>query len=284
MKLQAAHTQPETAAEIVNTWASVTQSEFNRLYGEGEAQQINFEAELARARDQRESAAQALVDFQSTNQMTALEVKLTNLKNTYFELLSRKDKTDALVQSVTNYRTGLSSLPSSQPLAAGEDFALLLFQIQAYYQPEEGQAQIQVPAMTSASERSVTDLLEQLDALLASLFADSDEIAARLPELETEILTVQGQITFYDVEGQRLEKEYKLADDVYSLISNKLAESRITSAEDVASGFQIASLATVPEKPSGTGKLTNTLIGSFVGFILSIFVILSIQGYRNLTS
>lgn len=284
IKLQVAHTNPETAAAIVNAWASVTQAEFNRLYGEGEAQQENFKAELVRASDQREKAAQALIYFQGSNQETALTVKLNNLKTTYLDFLSRKEKTEALIQNVTSYRTQISALPSDQPIAASDDFALLLFQIQAYYEPKDGQAQIQIPAVTITTDRNAADLLQQLDALLSSLAAVGDEIAARLPDLEAEILTVQEQITFFDVENQRLDKEYQLADDVYSLISNKLAESRITSAEDVASGFQIASMAAVPEKSSGTGKLLNTLLGGIAGFIFSILTILMVHAYRNLTS
>lgn len=279
IKLTVHHSDPQLAAKIANLWAQHFYDDVVAIYGESADQVKVFEEELASATAQRDATQQALVDFQGNNQMPVLNAQLSATQKNYSLLLDERTRLEMITQNISGLRSQLGAQPSGQAIGSGDDLTALLLQLQAF-NAQSNTIQLQVGGLQTAATRTNAEGIRFLDELVKSIQTRQKEIDSQLAPLETEILSLQQQISEISTQYERLSQDLQLAEMVYSTLANKYAETRI-SLQISAFGAQIASEATVPQKPVGPRKRINILAGGMLGLVSGIVVALFVAYWRQ---
>jgi succinoglycan biosynthesis transport protein ExoP len=279
LSLTVANPDPEVAANIANTWARIFYNDVINLYGESAEQIKTFETELASATAQRDAAQQALVEFAGNNQGPVWRAQLEALKDSYHLLLDQRTRLGMITQNITALRAQIAAQPAGDVISTTDDLTALLLQLQAF-NAQSQTIQLQISGLQTTTTHSNAQGIGFLDELVKNIQSRVEEIEAQLPPLESQTLDLQQRISEIDVQNDRLQQDYDLAQTVYSTIANKYAETRISSRIS-AFGVQIASDASTPQKPTSPRKRVNILAGGVLGFGLSVLAILFLAYWRQ---
>jgi len=279
IELIVSNQDPELAADLANLWTQFFYEDVVTLYGESTDQVKVFETELASATRQRDAAQQALVDFQGSNQVPALNAQLASIQRNYSLLLDERTRLTMIEQNIGGLRSQMATLAADQIITTGDDLTALLLQLQAF-NAQSGTIQLQVGGLQTVVTKTNAEGIRFLDELVNTIENRNGVIESQLSPLEAQILDLQQRISEINTQLERLNQDHQLAETVYTTLANKYAETRISS-QISAFGVQIASQAVAPQEPVGPRKLINMIAGGMLGFVVSVMVLLFIAYWRQ---
>ena len=226
-----------------------------------------------------EQAEQALITFESTNELVTLQNELNTLTDTHLKYLRQQQDIDFVIRDLEGLRQNLQTQDRSAPAAFADQLSLLSLQTSAYDAGTRLPVDLQLVDTTTLSNQTVGDQLRVLDDLVTTLQDKSVTNSNNLEILGPRILALQQQISTLLTEKTRLNRTLSLKRDMDIALSRKFEEVSITS-EETPSEFRNAGQAIAPEKPSGPSKMINTAVAGLTAAMLCVGILLFIQFWQ----
>ncbi len=279
VKLKVQNGSPERTALIANHWAALLVDRVGELYDQSEQDRTFFEARLVDAEQTLAQAEQALVDFQTRNEVTILGAQLNSKQTELYKSLDLARTLRLSVQDAQALLARIQAQSPSTPATLNDELAVLLLEINGYGDstlPVElqlsGQSQLQTHTLGELSAR-----LEALAGMLETRLAQAEQNAATV---EPKILDLQEALTRAQIEQDRLELAQSVASETVLTLSRKVAEAQI-AAQDETGSVRLASQAAVPDRPVGPRKLVNTAIGGALGLMVGVLGVFALEYWRS---
>lgn len=279
LHLSASSADPTEAARIANAWAELFVVQADNIYGNTEQARF-IEEQLAESEQELAAAEQALVDFQAENQAAIIKNWLNSYQLSHADYLTKQLAIDYLLQDGNSLRSQLANAPPANSAALTSEIALLMLQARAFADDSELPLQLQISDATNLATQDTAEQIAFLDSLITSLQARSAEIDNWLTAAEPQILQYQQRWQAASAEEARLVRNRDVAEATYLTLATKLAEARIAS-QDTVGQVRLASEAAVPESPANRRRLLNTLIGGTLGFLASLFGVVTAEWWRG---
>ena len=195
INLSVTNRDPQRVADIANTWATLYVRRVNDLYGKSADQLKFFEAQLAQAKNDVDTADQALVEFQKRNDLTILQAQLSAKQNALANYLGMNESLVVLQQNVKNLQDQLARRPADSPSNLGDDLAQLMLQVSALSAPSSSlPIQLQMPSTGGLSDRTVGQQAAYLADLAKTIESKQAEAKKQTAALPIEIKALQGQM------------------------------------------------------------------------------------------
>jgi len=281
MRFVVEHADPEMAAQIANLWADVFISEVNRIYGEGQDEISFLEAELVSADAQRAVAEQAVIDFEGQDASKFMREKLQVLTDDYARISTEQTSMDRLIRDIASLRSQLELQANEQVISLGDELSVMSMQFRLY-NASSSNYQLELSLSPEFSGKTAGDAIDLLDGLSQIAEEKLLVLGNQLINLETEILTLQQSIEATSTQKIRLSDDRALTISLYTVLSTKLTESRITTQENLVSYITVGSYAAVPSKPQSQSLPMLIAIGGGAGFFLSAAVLAGLEYLRLL--
>jgi uncharacterized protein involved in exopolysaccharide biosynthesis len=294
---------PQQAAELANLWTSLYVGRAKEIYGGQNTNQVDyFQSELKSSKSVLENAEQAIIDFQSTNQLAILTNQLNSMLQGQSESLARQRNIEYLTQDVAALKKGLASQVGNEPANLTDQIAYLYLQMRTFNpvtvspvsnpqpdsstvknQPQNNSASIQLQLDTTGTAQSMSraqqdEFLNQMEQTLRSQSTDLDN---QMKELSPQILPLQKQVQEMKIQQDRLTRTRDVAQETYTTLARKVDETKISTG-DTNGSVQLAAQAVVPEVPVSSHRLRNTAIAVVVGFIFGVSGVL-VMGWWKAT-
>jgi uncharacterized protein involved in exopolysaccharide biosynthesis len=297
LRLTVTDSDPQRAANLANAWAGALVEQAQLLYGPGTSQVAQYEAQLASAKADLDSAEQALAAFQAQNQAPALTAQLVSLQFSLTDYLNRQHRYSLILQDAQGLAARLEQQDAAAVASPAEQAALLILSAQASssavqvnpassktnadgdapetepitVQPQS--IQIQVAVGGPASGQTIGQLARSVRSFIDSLQARATDAGAQSEALQPQILQVQGQLAVAQAQETNVTLARDLARDQYESLATKVDQVRI-AAQDAADVVKIASAAAAPTRPGGLSRRLIVLAGTALGFALAVVLVL----------
>ncbi|MEM7116498.1 MAG: Wzz/FepE/Etk N-terminal domain-containing protein [Chloroflexota bacterium] len=280
LRLVVRHEDPETAALLVNTWADLFVGWANRVYGFQGDDQLNFFLEqLEQTSQELATAEAALVDFQTRNRLALVGNELALLKNTQSRYLQIQRDTVLLMQDIEALRIQLEQQDGDE-VAISDQITALFLELKAFNANINAPLQIQLDSANSLTQQVREDQIEFLNGLIETLAAKLSQIEDDILVLEPQILALQEEEQNLTIENSRITRDYNIVNDTYTALARQVEQEQITS-QDISSGVKLASRASVPERSVAPRRLLNTVVAGTVAGLLAVFVILALGWWQS---
>ncbi|MCC7162369.1 MAG: hypothetical protein IT331_07740 [Anaerolineae bacterium] len=264
---------PELAVLITNTWAETYVSRVNQVFGESgfvgdNLQQLSLE--LKQDYERKQDAVtqdRASTDIQRLKRDLDFVERQLNVDH-QAKLARMLDDATALRALVAQ---GAGDATSSQQLA------MLLLQVNLFKPDGAASADIQVPITADLSPRPQSELLKELDNLIANLKDRQIELnGPARDELFRQMNVLRAQVEVAEAKTKDLEAARDLAWNTYQLMESKVAENSVT-IETQSRMVQIVSPAILPTRPLSQQTLLKTVAGALAGLVVGAVLALVLK-------
>lgn len=270
---------PDTAAELANTWASLFVTRANQIYGQSNSEQLVFyQDQLADSKTRLDQAEQRLIDFQAENRMILVSNQLDALTTLQTDYLTNRNALGMLLDDIEAHQQQIAT-GTADPSQLSEQLTAMSLQSRAYGIQESLPVLLQLDAADFAGQSA-----QQSGAYLNALStAVQDRVALydqQLQDLEPQVLALQVDKQELLAQGTALQRDRDLLEETYTALTRKVDEEIITT-QDTSSGFRLAGRASVPVHPSGGSPILLALIGLAFGMVLASLVVLVLAWWRS---
>ena len=269
VRLAATGTDPNQAQAIVNAWVALYVAYANELYQQQSNSVIFFEAQVAEASQELEKVERALIDFQARNPINVVNAQLSSKLTALTDYLAADRTISLIIQDARSLRQQLAQQSESGLITLADELVALYLQVDALNAQASVPIQLQIGNGGSLANRTVSEQVAWLDALINALQDKAIEIRHEIDALEPEILELQEAQQAAQVELDRLTRSRDVADDTYFTLARKLDEVNV-AAQDESGEVRLASQAAVPSEPVWPRKGLNTVFGSVLGLMVGI--------------
>ncbi|MDD5367646.1 MAG: GNVR domain-containing protein [Anaerolineaceae bacterium] len=298
--LSATLPDPKQAAALTNLWTTLYISKAKGIYGGQNTNQVEyFQSELKNSTNVLENAEQAIIDFQSNNQLSILTNQLNSLLQAQNEYLARQRNIDYLRQDIQALKNGLANQSGDFAPNLTDQITLLYLQMRAFNPqpasavqsnpPQNGgsvispntagiQFQVDPTGKSESMSRPQQDtFLSQMELIIQSQSKDAD---SKLQEISPQILQIQKQVQEMKIQQDRLTRTRDVAQETYTTLARKVDETKISTG-DTNGSVQLAAQAVVPEAPVSSHRLRNTAIAIVVGFFFGVSGVLVMAWWKD---
>lgn len=279
LRLRARHSDPQTAMQLANEWANLFIAWVDQAYGGAGSVQYEFFYDQLRNTQQRLALAEdALVEFQSENQLAAIENELTAMNALQQEYFGRLNALTLLLEDIQALQAQLESGALRESTLAAQ-LTILGLQSKAFgtqdnlpivLQLEEGE-------LATATSAEQIRLLESLSDAVAQMAEDADENASALVP---EILQLQQTSQRLQTELNDLTRNQELLEETTASLARKVDEESI-AAQESSGGVRLVSEASLPVTTTGPGTLILAAIGGLFGLVLGSFIVIIARWWRQ---
>jgi uncharacterized protein involved in exopolysaccharide biosynthesis len=272
---------PNLAARIANSWATLLVRLSNELYGRSDDQTKFFGEQLTEAKAKLDKADQALIEFKTRSDQAVLAAQLGAKQKALQDYLELSESLDLLQQNLKDFQKQLAQRPADSPSDLGDDLAQIALQINVLSAKAESLPfLLQVPSTGGLSGKTVAEQATYMAELSRTVESKQAEVKKQAEGLPVEIKALQGKVQEATAESQSLTRERDLAESVYTTLAQKAKETQISAQTDSLGNVRIASMAVAPDRPVSRKLLINTALALMVGLVLSAAVVLVIEHLR----
>jgi polysaccharide biosynthesis transport protein len=273
IQLTAKYGDAQTAADIANAWADLFVPWVNETYGIANAERLNFfEAQLATARTNLETAEEALIIYQGTNRAAVLQSRLEALSRTLADLLAEQRVLVFLRRDAEQLQTQLTTQTGSAEAPLAYQLTALSLQLRTYDAQTPTNVELQMAAETPLTGADRGEQLNFLAGLISSLTAQQTQNEEMVAEIEPRILVLQQERQAVFTEQLQLQRAQQEAEETYTALVRRVDVERI-SAEDTTGGVSLASRSAVPQNPVRPRILLNVAVAMLTGMVLAFSVV-----------
>lgn len=268
-QLKVRYNDPHVAADLANAWATVLVDKAKARYA-ALPDELDPLEQLETAENNLQAAERALVEFQHSTSVAALEVMIEAQTEALADYARAETGVQLALQDAKSLKQQLEAAGSdSPPLASALSALLIELSTLGAQSTQGGQIQISLDTPT-VSELSVTEQIEHLGNLIVALRAKHQALTTTSEELLQEVLKTQGDLQEARVELARLQQEQDEAKETYETLS-KVVEKAPVASETEREIAQVVSLAEPPLKPVSPRKLVNIAIAGILAVITGLF-------------
>lgn len=271
IRIKVQNKDAQKAATIANTWARTYVNHINQVYTQMPVNLEQIQAQADQAWQNYQTAEAALGQFIGQNRIAVIGREIEAKQKAISDLYDMQRRLSLLLQDAKALQDLVNKDTSLAANDAGSRLAALLIRANAAtlsYSATPLQLQVTSASLNDATLPSVR---LQIQSLIATLEARKQEIESRIgdPSLQQQILALQKELEQENVKQQELIHRRDLAWSTYKTLASKIEEVRVAQ-QSSGTIVRLASSAVVPERPSAPNKLQNTLLGTLVGFMLSM--------------
>lgn len=319
VKISVQHPDPELAKNIANELANVYNQMLQRISrNEYTARREFIEQQIPKVEQELKLVEDQLKKFKQTNKVYALNVESQNLLNSLYNLDTQmnnykiqieetKAKISALTQQLKsmNQKIVSSETISINPVVSQLRAKLVDLQIQlsallnTYSENDQ-----QVKAVRKQIEETEKLLRNQVESIVTSQVQTTDpnysRVYSELIQANTDLLIFESTMNSIEKIKQKyeqkvanlpsleqqlfeLERDRKVKENLYSLLLEKLEETRISEAGVIGRATLIdpAITPTVPVKPN---KKLTLAVGGVLGVFLGILLVFLMEAFDKTIS
>lgn len=268
IQLKVRYSDPQVAADVANTWAVLYVRQISTLYGQSDDVR-QLEEHIDIVGEKLQAAEQAIIEFQKTNPMTVLCETIKAYSEGLTDYIRAETDIQLALQDVESLKRQLQTAATTSP-GLVSDLSALLIELNTLSVRRDLGAPIQISLAASAvGEASISQRIQRLDSLIATLKAKEQARAVAREEIPPKILEAQGELQQAEAELDRLQRTRDVARDAYLALSRKAEELRIAIQME-ACEVHIVSEATAPAKPVSPRKALNAALAGVVGLMAGI--------------
>ena len=302
---------PQQAAQLVNVWAQKTVQSANRVFSGTDGLQVQLiNAQLETARRNLQQAQNDLSNFESRNQISILNNRLSSLLTLQADWLRKQRLIEDAARDADGLVAQLDALAQDAPVEGAAQINFMVLQMKVYadvnssvaasttsssttsHNPEavvlnlpavaapSAPLQFQLPAPSTLPPLAKADFVKQVRSWTEDMKSKAAQIQQQLDAMAAEVYDLQQQIREQMNEQERLLANYQSMQEVYTTVLTKSEEAKLTS-DDLFGNVQIGSLAGEPVKPDSRNTIRNTAIGLMMGFALGAGFILTRGWWKN---
>lgn len=272
---------PELSVQIANRWVNIFVVSANRIYGATDGDQLPFfEAQFVDAKNNLDSAHNALIEFQSRNLERILVSRQQSLEVSLSNLYTRQQEIGMLQRDIQTLIDQLGQQPATQTASQSVELSVLLLQTRAFSVRQTTYSlQFQI---SGASETTSTlgDLIRQLNGLLEAMQGQLADLELEINQLEPLITETQRQLEEATSEKDSLNSQLRLAQETYQVVGRKVDETRISS-QDTSGQVKVASYAHPKDEPAGPGRVLIVAVAGVAAFVLTTVVVLVLEWWKS---
>lgn len=270
IELTVSASDPEVAANIANIWAVRFADRIEEVYGQTAHEIEAFEAQLVSAKQRRQAAEAAVIEFQARNGSAVLEAQILDRKSGLAAYLSARRTLERVTQDAQALRDRLGMLPAGSASNFSDDITSLLLEVHSLISSDGISLQLQLPSGETAPGRTVAEQIAFLDNL-ASVLSDLDaDLEEKAKALEPELMALQAELESVSNEFEALVAERTIARGLYESISLKLDEARLSLAAN-GNEVRVAAQAMPPLTPSSPRKMMMIAVAGAFGLMAGVF-------------
>lgn len=303
IKLTVQNGSPERVALIANHWAALLVDRSGELYEQGEQDRAFFEAQLADAKQTLAQAEQALIDFQTRNEVAILQAQLENKQAELYESLGLARALGLSTQDAQALLARFQTQAVQTQATLNDELAVLLLEVTVRNDnslpvelPSSETSQRYLPTSTSGGnslpvelqisspnqldKHTIGDLSTRLEALIGMLEAKLTQARQNATAVQPEILSLQESLTQAQIEEDRLKLAKSVASETVLTLSRKVAETQI-AAGDETGAVRLVSQAVVPDRPVAPRKMVNTAVAGVLGLFVGVLGVFAVEYWRG---
>ena len=138
---------------------------------------------------------------------------------------------------------------------------------------------MQINNVDSLTGRTRAEQVAFLANLIESMAIKLEGIEEKLAELEPKILEAQRALQEIETESARLSLKKSLARETYLALAYRVEEERLTT-QNFPSNLRLASRASVPDEPVGSGRFLATTAALLLSVFASCVSIIAMTWWR----
>lgn len=291
MRFRVAHTDPQAAADVANTWAALFVQQANRIYGESADDVERIERQVQAAAQRLHEAEQEVLAFYGSRPLTVLGETIKAQSAVLAEYVAAETKVELALRDAQSLREQWQAVGAESP-ALTDQLSALLGELGALYtQSDEpslllgelGTLHVQsylgpriqgLLQTLAAGELATSERIRQLDDLIGALGAKRQALAAYRDGIAEKILAAQAELRSAQVELDQLSRAVARAEESYTALSRKAEELRVGSQLDPG-GVRVASRAVVPSRPSSPRTLLNIAVAGVLALMAAVITMLA---------
>ena len=277
LSLQVIDKDPQRAALLANIWAEKVIDVVNATYGLGTLAQT-LDTQILHSQKDYESAQAALEDALSNNQVDALSAQLDSRKADLASVLDSIIRTKSVLDDLQFFEQGLNGLSGETPLSLGDGLALTTLRQRSLTVASDSFT-VQIDSASFAgftvlqALEATTQMRTGLQSQLTRLQSNQSRLEQEIPQLQKDLEEMQAQLD-----------QFSLMRDQSKELNSALLQQQLRVTTVLGQSAKVANLsveAVPPEKAVSRKTLMNTALAGMLGLMLSAFVVLAMNWWRN---
>ena len=281
IRLTVSYNDPQLAAQIATIWANEFIIRANDIFNDFDGEQVQFyQSQLIEAEEKLLALENELIAFQSENRSSVISNTLQAFNQRQIDFLAAQADLALLQQDVQSLHNLLISTSSNNFVTFADQLAALTLQLRLFNLETAVPLQIQINESTTLVTENRAEQISIVETWLEILEAQIELVNEELDNIEPLILSLQQEGEIVNSEYKRLMQRLLVAQETHTALALKVEEEKISS-QNINQGISLASKASIPGAPTSPNKLSNTIIGTMLGFILATFLIITNQWWQS---
>ena len=277
VNLKISGSDPQIVALLANTWAEKVAEFINDTYGLGSVVK-ELDLQVLSSQKEYEQAQLTLEQALYESQVSALNSQLESMKLDLNIILRDISSSERVLDDLQFFDQGLANVPNETPLSLGDGLALTTLRQRSL---TAGNTNYTVQIDSSSFSRfTVSQALEATSQMRTGLQSQIKSLQNDQTRLEQEIPKLISELE----NATALNREYIRGSDLtYKIYSDLLMQKQeIITVLGLNSGLaKITVQAVPPNQPVPQRFLMNTALVGFLGLILSIFSVLTVEWWKR---
>lgn len=284
LKITAKNKEPEMAAKIANSIANnfiKYISNNTRKFGEQATSLI--EERLEEEEEKLEEEAKKLKDYLANSQsIDQLKLELQGLSdqiNTY--KINLNDVEKQIKSDSETLKVLLNGKKTFSGIEQDSDIKLNV-PLNNDSSDENQNIELNIDSSNKLQNALVTIKATEIETRLIQNQAEKKSLNEKIQELEDKLKDTQTMLAEEEYKYNAIQRSYNLAEQTYNAYLDRHKEAVLAASSNIGeSAIIVSAPATIPIEPSNHGKLFFLAVGTFIGFVLSIFISLILTFWEN---
>jgi uncharacterized protein involved in exopolysaccharide biosynthesis len=269
IRLDVRYRDPQVAADIANTWATLYVGQINALYGQSAQDVQQIDEQVKTVSPSLQAAEQALIEFQKVNPSNVMSKTIEAQSKAFSDYIAAETNVQLALQDAQSLEQQLQAAGTAPPGLASS-LSALLTELNALGAQRDLGTQIQITlAASMGGDTTIPQQIQSLDNLMTALKAKEQALAVARAEIPAKIMQAQGELQQAQAEQDRLQRARDVARDTYVALTRKADELRIATQVE-PNEVRVVSPAEVPVKPVSPKKALNTAVAGVLGLMAGV--------------
>lgn len=255
---------PTLSALITNAWGEAYVARVNQVFSDSGLASDNLQSMALELKKDYEAKQDAVTQDKATSDIQRV-LREKDLVERQLDV-NLEEKLVRALDDATALRE-LVARGAGNDATTSQQVAMLILQANLFQSNGSNPSAISLPITVDTSPRPQSELLRELDNLIANLEERRAAQTAEREALYDQLRTLRAQEEVAAAKTKYLEWARDLAWNTYQLMESKVIENTVAS-ETQSKLVQVASPAVAPTQPVGQQTRLKTILGGLVGLVV----------------
>lgn len=264
LRVSAETGSPTLSALITNAWGEAYVARVNQVFSDSGLASDNLQSIALELKKDYEAKQDAVTRDRATS-----EIQRVLREKDFVERQLNVNLQEKLVRGIDDATALRELVANSQAddATASQQAAMLILQVNLFKTTDTTPNALSIPITADTTPRPRSELLQELDNLIANL---KERRAAQIAErdaLYDQLRSLRVEQEATDAKTKYLEWSRDLAWNTYQLMAGKVTENAVAS-ETQSKLVQVAAPAVAPTQPRSQQRQLKTILGGLVGLLV----------------